>query len=53
MFGLQTGLSFSLSLMKEMRGVSPILLTNTLNHLYHTLTEIKAGSLYMTDKTAF
>jgi hypothetical protein len=39
--------------MKEMKGISPVLLTNTLNHLYSTLCEIKAGSLYMTDKTAF
>jgi len=53
MFGLQTGLSFSLSLMKEMKNVSPVLLTNTLNHLYSTLCEMKTGSLYMTDKTAF
>jgi hypothetical protein len=30
MFGLQTGLSFSLSLLKEMKNVSPALLNNTL-----------------------
>jgi hypothetical protein len=37
LFGLQTGLSFSISLMKEMNKISPQLMVSSLTYLLSTL----------------
>jgi hypothetical protein len=53
LFGLQTGMSFSISILKEMQLLNPGLLKNSLEHMYNSLSEMKPGQLYNLDKIAF
>jgi hypothetical protein len=53
LFGLQTGLSFSISLMKEMNKISPQLMVSSLTYLLSTLVETEAGAIYAQDKAGF
>ena len=51
--GLETGFKFSLSLLKEIRGINKDMLVNSLEYLYQTLRSSEPGSLYSTDKLSF
>lgn len=48
--GLEVGLKFSLSVMKEIRVLSKDMLHNCLSYLYSALTDTTPSSLYGTDK---
>ena len=48
--GLEVGLKFSLSVMKEIRVLSKDMLHNCLSYLYTALSDTTPSSLYGTDK---
>lgn len=51
--GLESGFKFSLSLLKEIKGINKDMLVNSLEYLYQTLKFAEPGSLYSTDKLSF
>jgi hypothetical protein len=48
--GLEIGLKFSLSILKEVRNISQAMLDSSLQYLYQALADTSAQSLYGTDK---
>lgn len=51
--GLETGLKFSIALMREIQSVSKEMLVNALEYMHQTLRNLEPGALYSTDKLSF
>jgi hypothetical protein len=51
--GLECGFNFSLSLLKEIKNLNPLMLEQSLEYLYQTLKNAKPSSLFSTDRLSF